>query len=84
MSDEWCMMKDGMIPCVVADDDAMFAIYSWNCDPCKLFMQKGVTPPCGVGNAKLVYNHYFFLLAKTTGAAMAASRTRFRHTPACS
>ncbi len=37
-------------------------------------------PPCGVGNVKLVYFHSFFFLVDI-GAAMAASRTRFRHTP---
>jgi hypothetical protein len=40
------------------------------------------TPPCGVGNVKLVYfRHCFFPI--DTGAAMAASRTRVRHTPCC-
>ena len=38
------------------------------------------SPPCGVGNVKLVYFHSFFFLVDI-GAAMAASRTRFRHTP---
>ena len=40
----------------------------------------GKSPPCGVGNVKIVYCHFFFFLVDI-GAAMAASRTRFRHTP---
>ena len=40
------------------------------------------TPPCGVGNVKLVYFRPCFFLIDT-GAAMAASITRCRHTPCC-